>query len=174
MPDFDCQALGSSEYTAWKTGERTLGKSRAPGWRKMLFVVLDPSLPRADFLNISGYELGCAQRVADRLSPLLESSGDVLPIEVEGASEPYVLWNIVQEIDALDNARSNWETAVRLVDARYEFHADRLPSTPQVFRVKNPASVIFSLGIGDGTDLVSRYRALGLTGLEFKQVWESS
>ncbi len=172
-PDCGYQSLGSRDYVVRGYAGKTAGTRLAESWTKLLFFPTDPTLPRGDFLNVKGYVLACPERVARQLSPILEASGELLPIEVEDAGEPYVLWNIVKAIEGLDQERSTWRDAVRWQDAQYAFHAERLPPESQVFRVPMPPSTVFSLGLGNEADFVSRYQALGLTGLTFKKVWES-
>jgi hypothetical protein len=150
------------------------GMPLAEDWKSYLFFPLDPTLPRGDFLNVNGYVLACPERVAAQFTPLLEGSGEVLPMELESASEPYVLWNVIRRVNALDEQRSNWRRVLRSQDAQYVFHAERLPRQPLVFCVPQVARTLFTLGVGDRTDFVSRYQQLGLKGLVLKKVWESS
>jgi hypothetical protein len=178
LPDFSYQSLTSAtvgELTRRHPTGRP-GNRIGSGWTPMTFAVQDPKTRKGDFFNLSGYMLACSRQRAEQLSPYLEQSGEVLPIEVEGSSEPHVLWNILACADVLDEGRSRiamLTPQIRGDIEQYAFRPDALASAPRVFRLPQALHLVYaSTKIEDsGDDFVSRYQKLGLTGLRFKELW---
>lgn len=129
-------------------------------------------------LELSGSFIGLGVRVASKpelkdspIHAVMEKFGWIVPVEVEGISG-YDLWVPGIEIDVFDfeNGAKPGPMSFKGVEIKGE-----LLQRPQVFRIPQLRTKQFlSTGYDDTTDdFYHLYHELGLTGLEFRPVWES-
>lgn len=126
---------------------------------------------RANFMYWRAGAL-CFDEVAfDAMGDILEMSGEVLPARLQG-EDVYIL-NVTEICAALDPNASEWRvssrTGERLSVVRPVFRWDMF-SVSTVFKLVDTcrADIYTVTGVTDEEDeFIGRYRARGLTGLEF-------
>jgi hypothetical protein len=145
-------------------------------WRKVQLFVYNPGDPRPDFFRF-GLEYVCNQRVCELVGSILEESGQLLPLTIEGETGFHCLYNCTTVLDVLDPDGSIWEFHKESGTSKIvvpSFHANRFGKA-QLF--KYPRSGLVRLYVvertGDYRDggfkaLVERY---GLAGLRFDLLW---
>ena len=147
------------------------GESRGQSWHspKMRILRTDQGRPlsRSDSPWLGGQALIFRSRVAAHLRPLLESHGELLPLECEGAD--VAIYNATRVLEALDEAASS---ITRFADGkimmvkRHVFRPDLLRGV-EIFKIPNlRASPTFV-----SRPFVDARESSGGVGLRFKQVW---
>jgi len=147
------------------------GTPRQSSWRPMPVALIHEDrgrrLSAADSPWHGEHALVFRPRVIDVLGPLLRQYGELLPLLCQEAE--LVMYNPTQVIDALDEDQSSiWrfsDGSIMWIQ-RYAFRAEVIGDI-DVFKIPNKrASPTFL-----SERFVDRWKASGLTGLEFKQVW---
>jgi len=154
------------------------GATRAGNWRPLRMKHIErldskgPRLTkRCDFpcAGSSG-KLALNGLARDKIGALLERCGELLPIVAEG-DEPYWVLNVTRLVDALDEAKTEFLRASKtgrvLSIKRHVFEPDALVGE-QLFKLpQTPQGLIYA------TDaFVEAIKASGLTGLDFRPIWE--
>jgi len=141
-------------------------------WKKLKMFVFDPKSPRCNFNTVgNGGTLLFDRKVYDSdLYDLLESAGEILPVDVEG--ETFFLLNILVCVNALDDESSTYNTTRgrkgRLISpALY----DNRMTESSIFKIPETCKTEMYCysGVKDA-DLEFKYlyEKLGFTGLEFQ------
>ncbi|WP_205525699.1 imm11 family protein [Pyxidicoccus trucidator] len=165
------QPVEQEEYT--RLDSLIDGTPRADSWEPLLMKIIDKgerrrTLQQSDAPWMTGDLLVLRQNAAEALRPFLAGHGEFLALACEQAA--LVMFNALCMVDALDEAAS---TLKRLDDGRiwwvgkYVFHKAAVQSL-QAFKLTNlQPSPLFV-----GEEFLERWRAAGLKGLAFRQVWE--
>jgi hypothetical protein len=152
------------------------GTPRAENWTpvEMEIITVDSetgaTLQRADVPWFMG-NLVLRDKAIEAASPILAPLGELLPLEC--ATAKLVCFNATQVLDALDEDRSEivrFPSSGRIMAIeRYAFRADAIPERA-AFRIpqQQTGDVYFT------EPVVEDLRSLGLTGLDFKLVWDSA
>jgi len=147
------------------------GTPRAPSWHPIDFVIVAADegkrLREVDMPWLGSHALIVTRRALDALSSIVCGHAESLPL----ASQP-PLWilNPTNVLDALDVANSDVVrfSSGRIMRVRRYAFRDGLVGALPIFKITGlRASPTF---VSDA--FVEEYRAAGLTGLVFKQVWE--
>ena len=107
---------------------------------------------------------------AGLLEPILSQHGELLPLQCPEAD--LVLLNVTHVIDALDEAAS---TIARLPDGRI-LNVERYVLKPDAIRGSNifKMTKLRSSPVFVTDEFVKHWRALGLRGLEFGEIWSAA
>lgn len=149
--------------------------AKLPAWQPPSVWVQQPKLKKGDFLSIMGApgSFICGPRAYSELQDFLEQSAELLPLPHE--SDILHIVNVTECHNSLDRGTSEMiqtpSGAVTKI-ARFSFHPDRIPGVP-LFKVPEHTGYILTVErTGDPEDeFKARVEQLGLTGLEFKEVW---
>lgn len=105
----------------------------------------------------------------DTLGPMLRQYGELLPLRCDNAD--LLIYNTTYVIDALDEAASDllrFDDGAIMMIRQYVF-LETLVQGADIFKISSlRVSPVF---VGDG--FVNLWRAAGLHGLEFKELWRS-
>ena len=132
----------------------------------------DPDMrrkPKGDFPSLLTHIPVFTSKAADVLSDLLEGSGELLPIMVDG--EEYFLYNVTRVIDALDESRSE---IIRFDDFEimdidvHCFFPEKIGDAA-VFKI--PQMVTSDVFVTDV--FVDRVKSARLKGFKFPLLWSS-
>ena len=148
------------------------GDSRADGWKELQLegIHRTRSPLKSDSPLFCSHVPLLSDRARDCLADLLERDAEVLPVDFEGQR----LWlvNVVAVPDCIDYQRSVYEVRGHNGSIRgfheYQFRKDAV-SGLDIFKV--PDEVRGAPFVSDR--FVKRVKECGLTGLEFKLVWDS-
>ncbi|MFD2082540.1 hypothetical protein SAMN05421678_10214 [Actinopolymorpha cephalotaxi] len=126
-------------------------------------------LLRADFPWFASWALMLRDRAIDLAGPVLAPFGELLPLTCDDAK--VVCFNAVDVLDAVDEERSGivrFPSSGRIMTIeKYVFSPDLIPERA-VFRVPQQTLSVFYT-----EPVVRDLRALDLTGLDFRLVWDS-
>jgi hypothetical protein len=151
------------------------GRPRTKEWRPIRVRLLrrDSTLGRktlkpAELPWLGGHALVCRPRAHELLAPILERSGEFLPLDL-GGGEPLWLFNVCQIVDALDEAASDivrFPSSGRVMDIRrHVFFPDRVAGMT-AFRIPQSRSLFL------GGEAVDAIVGLELSGARFELVWQ--
>ena len=151
------------------------GQPRAKQWRPIRVRLLrrDSSLGRktlksAELPWLGGHALVCRPRAYELIGPMLEGSGEFLPLDLVGGERLW-LFNVLQVVDALDEEASDlvrFPSSGRVMDIRrHVFFPDRVT---QLTAFRTPQARSLFLG-GEAVDALVD---LGLSGAKFELVWQ--
>jgi hypothetical protein len=169
LAGFEWVTLQDADPDGWEVLYALSGPV-GPGWRTPVM-----SLIRAEEDGTPRHVSDCPwclhtilvirDRMLPSLRPLLESYGELLPVDCE---EPVSLFNATTIIDALDEERS---TIARFTDGellaieRHVFKPDVIANAG-IFKLPGRASSIYLR-----ETVVRRFGELGLRGVAFDMVW---
>ncbi len=159
-------------------------------WQSPPLFVHNPLLKVPDFWSscfdggfIVDPEQPCFQQMP--LGGELDLAGELLPLDTEGGLQLSAL-NVTNVVNALDKSRTKWSSTdngrhmyvdvMRGGPDAYQFHEDRLPESCLFKLPQNAASAVFCIErTGDpATEFKACVEKLGLTGLQFRLIWESA
>ena len=142
----------------------------ADGWQKQLFFWNTCDETVGDFFDVASQTLIGVNHSAKRAAKvwnLMEKCGELLPIEIEGHGEAFLL-HVAAQREALDFEHSKFIPIGDKKLVRQMVLADRSLVGEELFRMKsNPLSVILSWG--ETEDFFREYRKNNLTGLSFTE-----
>lgn len=140
-------------------------------WVPQECYIMNPKQERGNFFYIAPGTLVFDQRALDGMLDIFEMAGEILPLNVDG--EKVFALNVLECPNAFDKKKSKFKFGRSLPEI-YSFHPDRLYRS-SVFKVPETSQVdIFcSHGVEDEGEFKSRYESLGLTGLIFKELFDS-
>lgn len=149
------------------------GTPRGDAWTPVPMKIISKekrrrTLRRADAPWLSSNILILRPQAAEAMRPLLASYGELLPLACEQTE--LAAFNAFNIIDALDENASVVERfddgRIWIVD-KYMFHRAAIQDA-KIFKITSlrPSPLFI------GEEFVERWRAAGLEGLDFKQVWE--
>lgn len=172
IPDERCEwgnFATKEERRAWVEclGRPLLSRSR-PGVEIVKVVSRGKKLRPLDFVWVGHQMFALRPRAVELLADVWRANGELVPIRTDDSSELFV-FNCLNVVDGLDVERSTvarmpagWILAVKNYVFRPEVVGDL-----DLFRVTElPSSAIFV-----STRFCERYRAAGLKGLSFKEIW---
>lgn len=147
------------------------GVPRAGGWSPVVMRLIQEDegrkLLESDSPWLGSHALIFRPRAVEVLGPMLREYGELLPVACDGAE--LRIFNPTRVVDALDEAASS---VLRFSDgrimriSRYGFRADAIRGL-LFFKIPNlRVSPTFV-----SERVVELWRAAGMRGLEFKQVW---
>lgn len=151
------------------------GSARRSNWNAVdvrLVTAIDevPCLP-ADFPWLGSHALVLKRRTIDAVGSFLERFGELLPLNcVNCGAERLVVFNAVQILDALDEARSEivrFPTGRVMTVTRYSFRPD-VVNDAVIFRIPQ-LSKLFAT-----ESLTEHVHEHGLSGLKFEPVWRAT
>ncbi|WP_308367952.1 MULTISPECIES: hypothetical protein [unclassified Microbulbifer] len=151
----------------------------AERWRTSEYYLLDTSLKRGDFFDVSSGNFACSRSVLKRIRPCLEADCEILPITIRGLDDDeYVLIHPITAIEAIppkDPNRPSKEMARQLI-ANMVAPPYRRSAFDRCCIFRDPQQSTLSICVSGfpnpDTDFYIQYMQNGFTGLEFKKVWE--
>ena len=152
-------------------------KSKIKTWKNIDWYVLDPRMEKGNFYYGGPDCLMFDEHVYNStLFPILEMSGEILPISLE--EESLYALNILECVDALDHQCTRWnyydDGSKRFIQ-EFVFHPSKIPAS-SLFKIPEHSSsdVLVSSGIkSPNHDFKTVYEQLGFTGLDFEELWRS-
>ena len=124
------------------------------------------ALPRADISLLMSGALVLNQKAHAALAPFLQEFGQMLELDVGGATEYF--YNVTNVVDCIDPDRSDKRSTG--VITKEAFRDAAVPTAPSVF--KDPRTVGTRMYVNQAAkgQLESLASAAGLTGLEFVEL----
>lgn len=172
------QRLLPQGEAVWETDLLTFDCRPKKDWAPPEVYIRNPKLKRGNFFFLTVGALVFDDVARDALAPLLEASGEVLPLPC--GEETLFLLNVLDCVDALDEARTKWKqnqhSGKRTGIEIHEFYDNRIPEVP-LFKIPQTsrADIYTCCGMKDpGDEFKPAYEAAGLTGLIFDYVWSST
>jgi hypothetical protein len=151
------------------------GTPKAASWEPVAVRSTDNRLPRPDIFSISGGSrtLAFTKRSLQALGPMLEGSGELLPLDFEG--ETVFVLNVTPVREGLldpENALLEPEMhGIASQPYRYAFLADRLPPTG-VFQIREGRRPLCAEDVAGIPSFRRAVDEAGLTGLMFLLAWD--
>ncbi len=147
-------------------------------WKSDGWYIYNPIDPKSNFYCTPGGVLIFDEKVYESdLYTLLEMSGEILPVEIEG--EKFYFLNVMECINALNKEATKYETYLdgtkSSIIEKHVFHPQRIGGNP-LFKIPETRrnDVLCFEGISDPWDeFKGRYDELGFTGLEFIELYDS-
>lgn len=140
------QALLADDKDIWRTPQLRLdGVPRQEGWVPPNVYSDQPRLKSPDIWTLvgcSGLIFTPDAEMLEHLEVILGIAGELLPLPYQ--DETFLLLNILQVINCLDQDRTRWvgeDQGLRAAPKKYEFVADRIPEStlfkiPETTRLK--------------------------------------
>ena len=133
-----------------------------------------PKLKKGNFFDFwSTASLVVDETTSEKLEPLLELSGELLPLPHENAM--YYVLNVTECINALDRQETKWQYEPDTIPIEhYVFHPDRLFCGSSLFKIPETCNyeILTVEGIKDPDDeFKGRVERLKLKGLIFQELW---
>lgn len=152
------------------------GRPRLAHWKPPGAFVYKPRLKRGNFLALGGCSTFVVDATAaEELADLLEKSGELLPLTVNG--EQFYVVNVTQCFDVLDHDHTKWKhRSKRSSIDRFAFCADRLSVVSPLFKIpeNNRSDILTIEGLKDPQDeFKARVEQKGLKGLKFIEIWST-
>jgi len=151
------------------------GSSKKGSWKDIDFFLQDKRLEIPNCIYIAPGAIAFDEAAADSLIDILEMSGELLPVTIDGKA--YFLHNITEVVGALDEEKTSWDIidGVKIDILKYCFLPNRL-SESSLFKIPNLNSIdIFAYSHGKdlSDEFVFRYNQANLKGLKFIQVFSA-
>lgn len=168
-----CQEI-RKEKSDGKTDLMKMSGTRIDNWNPHECYIHDLRVKPSNFYRFGG-PLVFDEIARDGLIDILEKAGQVLPLEVEGAGQLYLL-HVLENIDAFDkeaserlNIAEGNQPGLKKKVLRPEKIGDS-----SIFKLAAfPFSKIFTYRgkLSNNDEFIGRYNELGLTGLKFTREW---
>lgn len=166
------QMIGDAGFA--KKYPRTNAKNRLfANWETLSLPVDDPSKARGDFLFFPLEYLVCAAEVNDAYAECVCGDVQVLPVRIQDDPAPYVFWNIVNYVDALDTEKTTYRAPpFRSLPRDWVFKPSAL-SRPMLFHDIRLPMILLVVTFGQASnDFYGQYQKRRAKGLRFKLLWE--
>lgn len=149
---------------------------RESSWRPPYVTILDAKTKMGDFLNYNPSALLVSPDALPLIRHFFERAGELLPLWFNG--DQYTLLNVTECINALDDPKTDWllaDDGSKVEIRRHMFDATKLTDS-SIFKIPETRRgdvLTWERDCDPKTEFKAFVEENGLTGLIFKEIWNS-